>query len=104
MRLTSHQIATIESTAKAVLGEGAKVWLYGSRLNDQSAGGDIDLLVESQRKGSLMDRARFKYLVESSLQLPVDVLMVQAGQAPSPFEAIARSKAVALTTARGQAA
>jgi predicted nucleotidyltransferase len=73
MRLTSHQIATIESTAKAVLGEDAKVWLYGSRLNDQSAGGDIDLLVEAQRRGSLMDRARFKYLVESSLQLPVDV-------------------------------
>jgi hypothetical protein len=51
-----------------------------------------------------MDRARFKYLVESSLQLPVDMLMVQAGQAPNPFEAIARSKAVALTTAQGQAA
>jgi hypothetical protein len=42
MRLTSAQITTIESTAKALLGEGAKVWLYGSRLDDQAAGGDID--------------------------------------------------------------
>jgi hypothetical protein len=45
MRLTSAQITTIESTAKALLGEGAKVWLYGSRLDDQAAGGDIDLLL-----------------------------------------------------------
>ena len=104
MRLTSAQIATIESTAKALLGEDAKVWLYGSRLDDQAAGGDIDLLIESPHKGSLMARARFKCLIENALHLPVDVMMVQTGQAPSPFEVIARAKAVALTTPQGPTA
>ena len=104
MRLTPAQIDTIKSTASAVLGEGVQVWLYGSRLDDQRRGGDVDLLVQTARKASVMDRASFKYQVESTLQLPVDVLMVQTGQNASPFETIARSKAVELTLTKGMAA
>jgi predicted nucleotidyltransferase len=47
MRLTSAQIDTIKSTATAVLGEGAQVTLFGSRVNDKLKGGDIDLLLEA---------------------------------------------------------
>ena len=46
MRLTPAQIDTIKSTAQAVLGEGAQVTLFGSRVSDVLKGGDIDLLVE----------------------------------------------------------
>ena len=97
MRLTPDQIATIQSTAQAVLGDDAQVWLYGSRLDDQLKGGDIDLLIESSQKTSIMNRAKIKYQVETALQLPVDILMVQTGQAASPFEAIARKRPVSLT-------
>ena len=97
MRLTPAQIATIQSTAQAVLGGDAQVWLYGSRLNDQRKGGDIDLLIESSQKVSIMNRAKIKYQVETALQLPVDILMVQTGQAASPFETIARKRAMSLT-------
>jgi predicted nucleotidyltransferase len=97
MRLTPAQIATIQSTAQAVLGGDAQVWLYGSRLDDQRKGGDIDLLIESSQKASIMNRAKIKYQVETALQLPVDILMVQTGQAASPFETIARKRAVSLT-------
>jgi predicted nucleotidyltransferase len=97
MRLTPAQIDTIKSTAQAVLGEGAQVWLYGSRLDDQRKGGDIDLLIESSQKASIMNRAKIKYQVEAALQLPVDILIVQIGQTASPFEAIARKRAVSLT-------
>lgn len=104
MRLTPAQIDTIKSTASVVLGDGVQVWLYGSRLDDQRRGGDVDLLVQTSRKASVMDHARFKYQIESTLQLPVDVLMVQTGQNASPFETIARSKAVELTMNKGMAA
>ena len=102
MRLTPTQIDTIHSTAQAVLGEGAKVWLYGSRLDDDRRGGDIDLFIESVPKASVMDKARIKYQLETALALPVDVLAAAIGGEPSSFEAIARKKAVLLTTAKAE--
>jgi hypothetical protein len=46
MRLTPAQIDAIKSTATAVLGEGAQVTLFGSRVNDTAKGGDVDLMIE----------------------------------------------------------
>ena len=46
MRLTPTQIDTIHRTAQAVLGEGARVTLFGSRVDDLARGGDVDLLIE----------------------------------------------------------
>lgn len=46
MRLTPAQIDTIKSTAKAVLGEGVQVTLFGSRVDDKAKGGDVDLMIE----------------------------------------------------------
>jgi len=102
MRLTPAQIDTIKTTVRNVLGEGVQVWLYGSRVYDQCKGGDVDLLIESTQKVSLMIRARIKYQIETDLQLPVDILMVQTGQSASAFETIARSRAIALTTQAAQ--
>ena len=48
MRLTPAQIDTIQSTVHAVLGDGAVVSLFGSRLDDSRRGGDVDLLIEAQ--------------------------------------------------------
>ncbi len=104
MRLTPTQIDTIHSTAQAVLGEGAKVWLYGSRLDDGRHGGDIDLLIESAAKASVMERALIKYRLETALALPVDVMAVEIdGTTPSAFESIARKKAVLLSNEPNEA-
>ena len=42
MRLTTQQIAAIILTTRSIAGQHAKVWLYGSRLDDARRGGDID--------------------------------------------------------------
>lgn len=55
MRLQSKEIQTILRVAKDIYGDGVKVYLFGSRLNDTKRGGDIDLLVrtEGEKKGVL---------------------------------------------------
>lgn len=48
MRLQSKEIKIIIQVAKEIYGEGVKVYLFGSRLNDEKRGGDIDLLVRTE--------------------------------------------------------
>ena len=47
MRLSPAQIDIIKTTAQTVLGDGARVTLFGSRVDDQAKGGDVDLYVET---------------------------------------------------------
>ncbi len=55
MRLQSKEIQTILRVAEEIYGNGVKVYLFGSRLNDEKRGGDIDLLIrtEGEKKGVL---------------------------------------------------
>ena len=46
MRLTLEQIQAIRVSVADVAGRDARVWLFGSRVHDQSRGGDVDLLLE----------------------------------------------------------
>jgi len=46
MRLTTDQVIAIKQTAQTVLGDNARVVLFGSRVDDAKKGGDIDLLFE----------------------------------------------------------
>lgn len=46
MRLTSEQIANLKQVVMQSAGPGARVRLFGSRLDDSARGGDVDLLLE----------------------------------------------------------
>ncbi len=46
MRLTFSQIEMIRNTAEVVFGGAVRVTLFGSRIDDQARGGDVDLMVE----------------------------------------------------------
>jgi len=46
MRLTPAQIALIKSAVADLAGPAARVRLFGSRLDDDARGGDVDLLLE----------------------------------------------------------
>ena len=50
MRLTKKEISTIKENVLS-FDEDAKIFLFGSRLNNHAKGGDIDILVISEKIG-----------------------------------------------------
>lgn len=96
MRLTKQQIQWIAQTVFRLAGTGTAVFLFGSRLNDQAKGGDIDLLIESDTPLSLTHRAQIKMELESQLGLPVDIVSKTRGAAATPFQIIAQSRSAQL--------
>lgn len=96
MRLTQSQIDTILTTVRSETESTARTILFGSRLNDNMRGGDIDLLVESQHELLPMQRAKIKMELEALLGIPVDILTLTSGTPPTAFQRIALARGVAL--------
>lgn len=65
MRLTDSQAEAIRASAVKNFGPAVRVWLFGSRTDEQSAGGDIDLYIEPelQDPARLVD-AKLRFLLE----------------------------------------
>jgi len=97
MRLTAEQIAAIRRTAAEMFGTGARVWLFGSRVDDQGVGGDVDLLIETDTKAELRQTLRAQVLLEQALGEPVDLITSSPQQVERPIERIARLTGVPLT-------
>ena len=99
MRLTPAQIDTIKSTTQAVLGEGALVTLFGSRVDDQAKGGDVDLMIEVHQ--NLQEPALIAARIASQISRAmhgrkVDVLLKAPNLLEQPIHRIARQQGVAL--------
>lgn len=53
MRLTDRQIKDIKEEVARILGPDAEVWLFGSRVDDNARGGDVDLMIEADVDAAL---------------------------------------------------
>ncbi len=96
MRLNREQVQAINQIVHRKAGETAKVYLFGSRLDDAARGGDVDLLVETDARIPRLKHARMKMELEQLLGLPVDVLVHARDTEASPFVELARLKGLAL--------
>lgn len=67
MRLTEEERHDIAQAALAVLPGGARVSLFGSRVDDAKRGGDIDLLVEIPGAASADEVVRLRTLLAAQL-------------------------------------
>jgi predicted nucleotidyltransferase len=99
MRLSDEQTRAIVRCVRQQFGTEAQVMLFGSRLNDSSRGGDVDLLVETAARPTLRQRALATLALERALNLPVDIVAVQRGQPASAFARMARAQAQPLERA-----
>ena len=90
MRLNPETRRVIRETAAGIFGPAAQVRLFGSRLDDQARGGDIDLLVVADE--TVPDKARksLTLVARSQIRLgdqPIDVLVIDPDTKQSAIHA-----------------
>lgn len=75
MRLDKNDINIILSTIEGIFGS-VKVYLFGSRLDEQKKGGDIDLFIVSEEKSNLFEK-KIKVIskLERILHKPIDIVL-----------------------------
>jgi len=99
MRLTAEQVAIIKAATAEVFGDDVGVQLFGSRLDDEIRGGDIDLLVESEHE--IDDKLMKTLTLTARLQLrlgdqPIDILVIDPTTPLNPVHRHAQQTAQAL--------
>jgi len=104
MRLSAAERQAVERASREALPSGTRVLLFGSRLDDERRGGDIDLLVELPESLSADDavnrRARFTArLYRLFEERRIDVVMTQQGQ-PDPRAVVAAARRQGIELAR----
>ncbi len=79
VRLTDEEKSVIRETVHEIFGPDASVLLFGSRVDDEARGGDIDLLVRSEHPVSERERKVLKFVARLQVRLgdqPIDVLIL----------------------------
>ncbi len=96
MRLTTEQQTIIRDSVAEIVGKTVRIYVFGSRLRNDARGGDLDLLLESDHKLSVLQRAHVKLTLENRLAMPVDIVTMQQGTVQTAFQAIAYQQGVLL--------
>ena len=99
MRLTPSQEQITKSTVDRVLGTANRVWLFGSRVDDDLRGGDIDLLIETE--AVLPNRAKilcrlYGALIYALGDRKLDILLKDARTRDAPVFTIAKRTGIML--------
>jgi len=56
MKLSNDSMLTIKQAVTLIFGKDAKVYLFGSRVDDAKKGGDIDLYIETVSLEAVFDK------------------------------------------------
>ena len=97
MRLPPEQTEAIRQAAHQAFGVGTDVWLFGSRVDDNKRGGDIDLLLRPQQPDQAMTRKlKLLRLLEQQLgERKIDIL-IETPDDPRPIVRVAHETGVRL--------
>ena len=99
MRLTHTQQEAIRSSVNSVIGAESRIWLFGSRVDDDKRGGDIDLFIETD--SVLPNRVASLCQLEGKLiirlgERKIDILLKDAQTPEVPLHRIAKAQGVPL--------
>ena len=77
IRLSKEDIKKIKETAEEVFGIGVKVYIFGSRTVSDKRGGDIDILIKTEKDVSTDDKLSFLAKLElKGIERKVDLIVV----------------------------
>ena len=77
MRLSTNEINLIKKKVNIIFGEGV-IYLFGSRIDDDKKGGDIDLYIISEVNEDLFKKKiKLKTILEDLLFKPVDIVIAK---------------------------
>ena len=99
MRLSESEIAWITSLARKHFGEDVQVVLFGSRVDDDQRGGDIDLFVRKLTGERLTILAKVRFMTDLMFRIgeqKVDVVLDHPEMRNSLFFQTIQEKGVAL--------
>lgn len=98
MRLSPDYVSAIKWAAQAAFGDTAVVRLFGSRVNDQARGGDIDLHFEvDPGRGTEAELDIFEQRLFTRIEPQrVDKVFTVRGEPTNAFERIAYRDGVIL--------
>jgi uncharacterized protein len=99
MRISAQNQQVIRQTAIEVFGPSVRVRVFGSRINDNSKGGDIDLLVESALPINDSNRKSLVLVAKLQMQLgdqPIDVLVIDPDTIRQPIHEMAMQTGITL--------
>lgn len=98
MRLTTRERTIIVQTIAATFGQEAKLWLFGSRVDDNKRGGDIDLYVETTESSQMLQK-RMAVMATLQMQLgdqKIDLLVRSLTEEEKSIHRIAKQTGVRL--------
>ena len=77
MRISKQEIELILDYTNRVF-EESRVYLFGSRMDDDKQGGDLDLYVVPKNRANLYrKKLRLRALLQERLQMPVDIVVAR---------------------------
>ncbi len=88
MRLSQQTQQIIRDTVREIFGVEANVKLFGSRIDDDARGGDIDLLVELPSVTAEIERKTMQLAARLQLRIgdqPIDVLVLDPSTPRQPI-------------------
>jgi len=89
MRLNQTELNTIRTTLSALDPHG-RIYLFGSRMDDMSKDGDIDVFLEASRNIDLKTELTTQYRLSGECDTKVDLLIKTPEQTEQPIHQIAR--------------
>ncbi len=100
MRLNEHERDSIRQILFSHFGGDSKIWLFGSRVDDEQKGGDIDLMVEPSNR-NIPNSVQLNCRAVAELQIAlgdqkIDLIIKLPGRENTRIYQIARKSGVCL--------